>query len=465
MRRWLSRLRARAAGPIQPILEGNQEAVPDSGPRSAPARPTYEEVFRSKHRYVLGTLWRLGIARECDREDIAQEVFLVVLRRLPDYDPTLKIEAWLGQIAWFKALQWKQLYRNHREQLRAGGVEEDDERDERDESAPDPEAVTHARRYAWALLQTLPDERQIVFLLHEHDGVSVLDIARAFGLPKGTVETRLKLARRDLLATARRLRAQDRSEVGTRKLPLVIPISAGLLASDPGSLLDAIRTMPSVPAGAEARLWRHLQHARDRWGGSGRGPGGGEEDPPSMQPRAPRAGLPSRASLVQVGKALLLSAASASARGGGAYLFLRRSPVPTVVVAAADTSPVRVEGSARGISEPVASVDAGSVVSAVDAGAEPSDPLDTDAALMRRAMAALGDGKPAAALALADRHAKKYPRSRRGQEREALTIRALASVGRRIEAESRATSFRRAYPNSMLLGAIDAALGPVPPNP
>lgn len=126
---------------------------------------------------------------------------------------------------------------------------------------------------------------------------------------------------------------------------------------------------------------------------------------------------------------------------------------------------MRVEESARAAPEPVASADAGSAVITVDAGPEPSDPLDTDAALMRRAMAALGDGKPAAALALADRHAKKYPRSRRGQEREALTIRALASVGRRIEAEARATSFRSAYPNSMLLGAIDAALGTVPPRP
>ena len=162
---------------------------------------------------MLGTLWRLGIERECDREDIAQEVFLVVLRRLADYDPSLKIEAWLARITWFKALQWRKLYRNHREQLRAEGL---DEEDERDDDAHNPEEVTHALRYAWALLQTLPGDRQIIFLLHEQDGVSVLDIARAFGLPKGTVETRLKLARRDLLAAARRLRAQDRSEAGTR---------------------------------------------------------------------------------------------------------------------------------------------------------------------------------------------------------------------------------------------------------
>jgi RNA polymerase sigma factor (sigma-70 family) len=456
MRRWLSRLRTPGA---LPLLDEAQDQAPASDPTSAPARPTYEEIFRSKHNYVLGTLWRLGIERECDREDIAQEVFLVVLRRLADYDPSLKIEAWLARITWYKALQWRKLYRNHREQLRAEGLEEEEERDD---DAPNPEEVTHALRYAWALLQTLPGDRQIIFLLHEQDGVSVLDIARAFGLPKGTVETRLKLARRDLLAAARRLRAQDRSNAGPGKLPLVvIPISAGLRTNDPGSLLDALRVVPKVSAGAEARLWRHLQHARDGWGGNGGGGGGSTSSP--ARPRGLR--FPSRAGLIEAGKALLLSAASAATGGGGVYLLMRAPPEPTGVVAVAVTSPARGTGTVEAILDPVASADAGSTASTFDAGAEPSDPLDTDAALMRRAMAALGDGRAAAALVLAQRHAKKYPGSRRAQEREALTIRALASVGRRTEAETRAESFRRAYSNSMHLSAIDSALGPPAPNP
>ena len=244
---------------------------------------------------------------------------------------------------------------------------------------------------------------------------------------------------------------------------MVIPISAGLRASDPGSLLDALRAVPKLSAGAEARLWRHLQHARDGWGGSG--PGGGGGGSPSLPARPRGFRLPSRAGLLKAGKALLLSAASAGAGGGGVYLLMRGSPEPTRVLAVAVTSPAREVDTVEAAPDPVASVDAGSTGSTVDAGQEPSDPLDTDAALMRRAMAALGDGRAAAALALAQRHAKKYPGSRRVQEREALTIRALASVGRRTEAQTRAESFRRTYPNSMLLGVIESALGPSAPNP
>jgi RNA polymerase sigma factor (sigma-70 family) len=461
MRRWLSRLRASAP---PPTLTETHDPGPVSGPRSAPPRPSYDDIFRSKHRYVLGTLWRLGIERECDREDIAQEVFLVVLRRLDEYDPTLKIEAWLGRITWFKALQWRQLYRNHREQLRAEGVEEDDERDD---DARNPEAVTHAQRYAWALLQTLSDERQIVFLLHEQDGVSLLDIARAFELPKGTVETRLKLARRDLLAAARRMRAKDRSEAGAHALPLVIPTSAALLANDPGGLLDVLRTVPEVPAGTTERLWRHLEHARDGWAGGGSGNGGARSPSTPTGLRGP--GLPSRAGLARAGRALLLSAVSATAGGGGVYLLLRRAPEPTTLSAPVEVNSARASVSTDAGSDPVAmvtaSVDTRPTASPPDAGPEPSDPLDTDAALMRRAMAALGDGQPGAALALAQRHAKKYPGSRRVQEREALAIRALVGLGRRAEAQAHAESFRRSYPQSILLNAIDSALGPPPPKP
>jgi hypothetical protein len=144
-------------------------------------------------------------------------------------------------------------------------------------------------------------------------------------------------------------------------------------------------------------------------------------------------------------------------------LLLRRAPEPIAQVAPVDVSAARVSVIAETAPAPVASVETRPATTPVDAGPEPTDPLDSDAALMRRATAALGDGQPAAALALAQRHAKKYPGSRRLQEREALAIRALVSLGRRTEAEAHAESFRHAYPRSLLLNAIDSALGAPPP--
>mgnify|MGYP000744674103 CR=1 FL=1 len=54
----------------------------------------------------------------------------------------------------------------------------------------------------------------------------------------------------------------------------------------------------------------------------------------------------------------------------------------------------------------------------------------------------------------------------RGQEREALSIQALALVpGKRVEALARAAQFRQAYPDSVFAPSIDAALGTAKPAP
>ncbi|WP_394835165.1 hypothetical protein LVJ94_52570 [Pendulispora rubella] len=74
------------------------------------------------------------------------------------------------------------------------------------------------------------------------------------------------------------------------------------------------------------------------------------------------------------------------------------------------------------------------------------------------ARAALARGRPEDAIAAAERHAQKWPRGYLVEEREAVLIQALALGGRRDEAERRANTFRKAYPQSILLPAIDAAL-------
>lgn len=74
------------------------------------------------------------------------------------------------------------------------------------------------------------------------------------------------------------------------------------------------------------------------------------------------------------------------------------------------------------------------------------------------ARAALARGRPADALSATARHAERWPRGHLAEEREVIAIQALAGLGRRVEAERRATAFKRAFPSSMLIAAVDAAL-------
>jgi hypothetical protein len=88
--------------------------------------------------------------------------------------------------------------------------------------------------------------------------------------------------------------------------------------------------------------------------------------------------------------------------------------------------------------------------------------LAAERRILDAARRAVAGGRGADALAALDRHAREFPRGRLSEEREALWIQALIGTGRREEARQRASRFRRSFPRSLLLQAIEAALGNKP---
>jgi hypothetical protein len=90
----------------------------------------------------------------------------------------------------------------------------------------------------------------------------------------------------------------------------------------------------------------------------------------------------------------------------------------------------------------------------------PSDDLalGTERQLLDRARLALVRGDALGALASLNEHGIRYPGSQLAEEREALSIQALRHAGRVGEARLRDAEFRRRFPRSLLLPALDAAL-------
>ncbi len=81
--------------------------------------------------------------------------------------------------------------------------------------------------------------------------------------------------------------------------------------------------------------------------------------------------------------------------------------------------------------------------------------------LLRSARQALV-GDPAQALALAQEHARRFPRGMLAQEREAIAVEALVRLGRRREARARARGFFAAYPSSPYRSRIERLLEHAP---
>jgi len=146
---------------------------------------------------------------EADRDDIVQEVFLVVRRRLSDFDGN-NLAGWLyritrRQVRDFRRRSWvRHIFTKRRL----------DEPDDLPHAGGTPAAALERkedRRLLHAMLSKLREERRSAFVLFEIEGLSGEEIARIQSVPVNTVWTRLYHARREFFALAEKFQKRARA--------------------------------------------------------------------------------------------------------------------------------------------------------------------------------------------------------------------------------------------------------------
>ncbi len=158
--------------------------------------PTFEEVYDENVDFVWRIVARLG-ARPASVEDVAQEVFVVVHRKLPEFHGLSSIRTWLFQIARRAVHDHRRTIRRREPPAGHGEAPVDietvraSEQDSPDASAERAEAV----RMLHAILDDLSDEQREVFILAELEQLPAPQIAEAIGINVNTVYSRLRLAR------------------------------------------------------------------------------------------------------------------------------------------------------------------------------------------------------------------------------------------------------------------------------
>lgn len=174
-------------------------SLPSPEPPPPAERPAFSSIYEAELDYVWRSLRRLG-ARPADLEDLAHEVFLVVHRRLADYDPARPLRPWLFGIA----------LRVMAARRRKQSAVADEPPDLADPSPPADERVEaqQARDLLAAALARLPIDQRAVVVLHDLDGLPAPEIAAALEITTNTAYSRLRLGREKLAAEVKRLRAR-----------------------------------------------------------------------------------------------------------------------------------------------------------------------------------------------------------------------------------------------------------------
>lgn len=155
----------------------------------------FARVFEEHADYVYRILHHMRVPAS-DVEDVMQEVFLVVHRRLPELEPRASIRTWLWEIAWRTASDHRRRAHRRYEQASEGL-----DLLEADRAGPDREAASRrAMRALEGALAALPEEQRMVFVMFDVEGVPMDRIAFAMECPVKTAYSRLRLAREALRA-------------------------------------------------------------------------------------------------------------------------------------------------------------------------------------------------------------------------------------------------------------------------
>jgi RNA polymerase sigma-70 factor (ECF subfamily) len=174
--------------------------------RPAPSVPAgrtwadFDALYREHFRFVWRTVRRLGLEGAAV-DDVVQEVFVVVHRRLDGFEERASAKTWLYGIV-------RRVVSDHRRGLRrkpghTASAPQDPELDTMATEEQGPEACAEQServRLLHRLLGELDEDKREVFVLSELEGLTLAEIAEALDANLNTIASRLRAARREFEA-------------------------------------------------------------------------------------------------------------------------------------------------------------------------------------------------------------------------------------------------------------------------
>lgn len=169
--------------------------MPSPVPQSA---PEFRALFEQQVDFVWRVLRRYRVP-ERDLDDACQEVFLIVHRKLPEFEGRSSLRTWIYAIAARVAQVSRRKAYFRRERLEPEALELSEEAGQ-EAAASQNKTLSEVER---ALAELDADKRE-AFVLYELEGMNVAEVALATGVPENTALYRLHRAREELAGKLRR---------------------------------------------------------------------------------------------------------------------------------------------------------------------------------------------------------------------------------------------------------------------
>lgn len=182
--------------PLRDRPQGTEPPAPAVEPSAVRAATggDFDALYRAHFNFVWRTLRRLGVS-EAALDDAAQEVFVVVHRRLADLIPESSPKAWLYAIA-------QRVASDQRRSVRRKGnlLPLTTDMLARDKTPLETAMQRQANDLVLEFLESLDPDRRTVFILVELEQMSAPEVARVAAANLNTVYYRISSARKAFAA-------------------------------------------------------------------------------------------------------------------------------------------------------------------------------------------------------------------------------------------------------------------------
>lgn len=168
------------------------------------APPSFEQVYEAHVDFLWRSARALGVPPPAI-DDVLQDVFVVVHRRLPEFEGRAALRTWLARILVRVIAQHRRRFRRKEDHAALP----DDVADVRERGPHEEVARAEAVKMLSKILDAMDEDQRTVFVLAEIEQMPVPEIAQAIEVNVNTVYSRLRLARRAYERELARVRARD----------------------------------------------------------------------------------------------------------------------------------------------------------------------------------------------------------------------------------------------------------------
>lgn len=415
---------------------------------------SFPVVYRANYTYVWRSLLRLGVD-DAAVDDAVQDVFIVVHRKLDNFEGRAQLRTWLFAIA-------RRVAMRYRARVKRRAVDDEPGETAAEAGRPD-EALSNneALRSLQSWLDELDDDKRAVFVLSEFEEMRAPEIATTLNVNVNTVYARLRAARQHVSRRARR----DANLEGYRS---VVRLHANHTPSKTQQRRTWVLLAGKLGIGPAAATLSTGTFAGTLTTGT---------FAKVAVAASLLGGVVVTAAVVTTPTDDKTSVAMASLTGPTMTPPTERefraqpqaehgvSPAPVAAQQQPVAERLEIEPSAmlgRLLTQPVAKKrrvvqdQATAEVAVVPAGVE--DPFVAELKLFEQAKLASKRGNMNQTLGLVQRYARMYPKGAFGVEAAALGVRAFCQEQRSDDARKAAASFAQSYPNSKLV-AMDSPCG------